>query len=201
MGKLLTKGTADCTRLAYRVQEMESVSSSLKPLPVFTHRRENLKSQNTPWPDSARELYRPSDGRLSGKLMPTFADRGCYVASVTNPYNRILGFLDRSRYVFFQVAPQLYSRRWVDPIPDPLLLRKYGSSGNRTQSIWICSQKLWILDHRGGHNITQHIKIHITQNNTPISNITQHTNEKGHITYNEYNKESKDIPVTGCGGL
>jgi hypothetical protein len=30
--------------------------------------------------------------------------------SVTNPYGRILGFLDRSRYYFFQVAPQLYSR-------------------------------------------------------------------------------------------
>jgi Na+/H+ antiporter NhaD/arsenite permease-like protein len=32
------------------------------------------------------------------------------VVSVTDPYCRILGFLDRSRYFFFQVAPQLYSR-------------------------------------------------------------------------------------------
>jgi hypothetical protein len=39
-----------------------------------------------------------------------FADRGCHVVSVTNPYGRILGFLDRSRYCCFQVAPQLYSR-------------------------------------------------------------------------------------------
>jgi hypothetical protein len=38
------------------------------------------------------------------------ADRGCHVVSVTNPYGRILGFLDRSLYYFFQVAPQLYSR-------------------------------------------------------------------------------------------
>jgi hypothetical protein len=43
------------------------------------------------------------------------------VVSVTNPYGRILGFLDRSRYYFFQVAPQLYSRGLVDPVPDPLL--------------------------------------------------------------------------------
>jgi hypothetical protein len=35
---------------------------------------------------------------------------GCHVVNVTNPYGRILGFLDRSRYYFFQVAPQLYSR-------------------------------------------------------------------------------------------
>jgi hypothetical protein len=31
---------------------------------------------------------------------------------------------------FFQVAPQLYSRGWVDPVPDQLLLRKSGSAGN-----------------------------------------------------------------------
>jgi hypothetical protein len=41
---------------------------------------------------------------------PTFADRGCRVVSATDPHGRILGFLDRSRYYFFQVAPQLYSR-------------------------------------------------------------------------------------------
>jgi hypothetical protein len=27
-----------------------------------------------------------------------FADRGCHVVSVTDPYSRILAFLDRSRY-------------------------------------------------------------------------------------------------------
>jgi hypothetical protein len=27
-----------------------------------------------------------------------FADRGCHVVSVTDPYYRVLGFLDRSRY-------------------------------------------------------------------------------------------------------
>jgi hypothetical protein len=43
-------------------------------------------------------------------LVPTFADRRCLVVSATDPHGRILGFLDRSRYFFFQVAPQLYSR-------------------------------------------------------------------------------------------
>jgi hypothetical protein len=32
-----------------------------------------------------------------------FVDRWCHVVSVTNPHGRILGFLDRSRYYFFQV--------------------------------------------------------------------------------------------------
>jgi hypothetical protein len=60
------------------------------------------------------------------------------------------GFLDRSRYFFIQVAAQLTSRGWVDPVPDPLLLRKSGRAGNRILDLWICSQKLWPLDHRGG---------------------------------------------------
>jgi hypothetical protein len=51
------------------------------------------------------------------------------MASMTDPYGSILGFLDRNRYFLFQVAPQLYSRGWVDPVPDPWLLRK---SGNQT---------------------------------------------------------------------
>jgi hypothetical protein len=66
--------------------------------------------------------------------MPTFVDRGCHVVSVTDPYGHNLCFLDWRRYFFFQVAPQLYSRGWVDPVSDPLLLRKSGSAGNRIQT-------------------------------------------------------------------
>jgi hypothetical protein len=38
----------------------------------------------------------------------------------------------------------------VNPFPDPLLLRKSGNAGNWTWDLWICSQELWPLDHRGG---------------------------------------------------
>jgi hypothetical protein len=102
-------------------------------------------TKQTPWLWSASELYRPSDRRLSAKLVQTLANRGCRVVSAVN-----FGFLDRGRYFSIQVAPQLSSRGWVDPVPDPLLLRKSGSSGNRTRNLWICSQELWPLDHRGG---------------------------------------------------
>jgi hypothetical protein len=81
-----------------------------------------------------RELYRPNDLRLSANIVSTFADRGYLVVSVTDAYGRILGFLDRSRYFFFRAAPQLYPRSWVDPVPDPLLLRNCGSAGNRTRN-------------------------------------------------------------------
>jgi hypothetical protein len=53
-----------------------------------------LYSPRTPWPESASELYRPSDRRLSEKLEPTFADKGWHVVSVTDPYGRIVGFLE-----------------------------------------------------------------------------------------------------------
>jgi hypothetical protein len=53
------------------------------------------------------DLYRSMDRRLSEKLVPTFADRGFRVDGLTDPHGCILGFLDRIRYYFFQVAPQL----------------------------------------------------------------------------------------------
>jgi hypothetical protein len=43
-------------------------------------------------PDRATAACRRSDCQ-------PFADRGCHVVSVTDPYGIILGFLDRSRYV------------------------------------------------------------------------------------------------------
>jgi hypothetical protein len=55
---------------------------------------------------------------------------GCRVVSAAVPLCRNLDFLDRSRYFFFLVAPQMYS--WVDPVPDPLLLRKSVSAKYRT---------------------------------------------------------------------
>jgi hypothetical protein len=56
------------------------------------------------------------------------------VVSATDPYGHILGFLDQSHYGFFQVAPELYSRGLVNPVPDPLLLSLTGSAGNRARA-------------------------------------------------------------------
>jgi hypothetical protein len=96
-----------------------------------------------------RERSVPSDRRLSAKLVSNFADRGCYVVSAANPLGRIPRSLDRSRYVFFQVAPQLHSRGKVDPVPDPLLLRKWGSAGNRARTSGSVARNSdhWICEH------------------------------------------------------
>jgi hypothetical protein len=75
----------------------------------FTTRQRNCQ---TLAPPSANDCAHASvEGHLNtAKLVPNFADRGCDVDSFTNTFGRILGFLHRSRYFFFQVAPQLYSR-------------------------------------------------------------------------------------------
>jgi hypothetical protein len=89
-------------------------------------------NKQTPWSESASELYRPSDRRLSAKWLPTFADKGCHLVSVTDPYGRTLDFSRQEPLLFYQVAPQLYSRGWVDPVPDPLFF--FCSAGNRTRA-------------------------------------------------------------------
>jgi hypothetical protein len=47
-----------------------------------------------------RERITPTERPLLvGEVIANiFADRGCHVVSVTDPYDRVLGFLDRSRY-------------------------------------------------------------------------------------------------------
>jgi hypothetical protein len=52
-----------------------------------------MNVKKNPWPESASELYRPSDRLLLAKLVQTFAVRVCHVASVTDPCGLILGFL------------------------------------------------------------------------------------------------------------
>jgi hypothetical protein len=57
---------------------------------------DKIKLNSAAW---VRELTVPTE-RLPpvGELIATFADRGCYVVSMTDPYGRILGFLDLQFY-------------------------------------------------------------------------------------------------------
>jgi hypothetical protein len=52
----------------------------------------------------------------------------------------------------------------VDLVPDPLILRESGSTGNRTQGLWTCNHELWPLDGRGGHISAYIFTIFSTQN-------------------------------------
>jgi hypothetical protein len=82
---------------------------------------------------------------------PKYSEKTYPIATLsTTKFHMTPGLEPRTAAVGSQ-APHLSSRGWVEPVPDPLLLRKSGSAGNRTQDLGICSQELWPLDHRGGH--------------------------------------------------
>jgi hypothetical protein len=70
-----------------------------------------LPNGKPPCPESAIELYRPSDLRLSTKLVPTFANRGCHLFSVTNPNGRRSQWPRGLRHELSSPAPAL--RSWV----------------------------------------------------------------------------------------
>jgi hypothetical protein len=96
---------------------------------VLGNRKWGKKKQQTNTVALLREGTIPNErppivGEVSDNFCGYMLSRGQRDGSLW-PYSR-------SRYFFSQVAPQLYSRGWVDPFPDTLLLRKFGSAWNRT---------------------------------------------------------------------
>jgi hypothetical protein len=87
---------------------LESLLSRNPKLPLclkFTRER-NKQTYSVAW---VRERTMPTERpQLIGEVNSNFfAVRGSSVVSTTDPYGFIFGFLDRSRYFFFKVAPQL----------------------------------------------------------------------------------------------
>jgi hypothetical protein len=68
--------------------------SALRKASTYTQSTQKQTNKQTLWPESASELYRPRYHLLSAKLVPTFADRGCHVVSVTDPYGHNFGLLN-----------------------------------------------------------------------------------------------------------
>jgi hypothetical protein len=83
---------------------MEEAKSNTR-VAKFSHKKTKLHglSPRANYIDRATAACRLSDCQL-------FADKWCHVVSFANPYGRILGFLNRSLLLFYQVALQLYSR-------------------------------------------------------------------------------------------
>jgi hypothetical protein len=52
--------------------------------------------------------------------------------------------------LFLTSSSSIVLTKLSGPRSRPPLLRKSGSAGNITRDLWICSQELWPLDHRGG---------------------------------------------------
>ena len=85
---------------------------------------------------------RQSSRRRLAKLVPTFADGGVSRGQRNgSPRPLISVYRTWIATYFIQAAHQLTSRGSVHPVPDPLPLRKSGSTGNRTRDLCIYSQK------------------------------------------------------------
>jgi hypothetical protein len=69
-------------------------------------------------------------------LVPTFVDRGVSRGQHGGTPTAVnLSFLDRSRYFYFKYLLIYAHKGSVDPIPHPLLWRKFGGVGNRTPDL------------------------------------------------------------------
>jgi hypothetical protein len=86
------------------------------------------------------------------KLVETFADRGCHVVSVTDslwPYSR----LSRPEPQFFlSSSSSVVLRRLSGPRYRPISQKIWWGRESKSD-LWICSQELWPLDHRGSHTL------------------------------------------------
>jgi hypothetical protein len=95
------------------------------PLPQLSHNNSVALDR--------KRIIRIERPPLVGEVSAIFVEgRGVVWSAWRIPYGRNFAFPDR--YFFLQVAPQLYSRGWVDHVPDPLLLRKSESN----PGLWIC---------------------------------------------------------------
>jgi hypothetical protein len=109
----------------------------------------SLPLKKTPWPQSASELYRPRDRRLSAKLVPIFLRIEGATWSAwrsLRPYSRLsrpelLLLLPSSSSVALPRLSGPRSRHTTF-----FFLQCWESS----RDLQICSQKLCPLDHRGG---------------------------------------------------
>jgi hypothetical protein len=90
----------------------------------------------TPWPESASELYRPSDRCLSAKLVPTFADRGYRVVSTTDPYVRNLGYSMPEPLFFLSSSSTIVLSRLSGPRSRP--------TGSQKKRRYVGSETGWL---------------------------------------------------------
>jgi hypothetical protein len=91
--KASTSATLSLQHSASLSETVAEVRSDCKGIgrPVLTQTKPHGLSPRANYTDRATAACRRSDCQL-------FADRECHVVRVTDPYGRILGFLDSSRY-------------------------------------------------------------------------------------------------------
>jgi hypothetical protein len=93
-------------------------------------------------------LHRQRKVQQETRVTPTFADRGCYVVSVTDPYGHRL----KPRLVLLNNSSVIFTRQ-SGPRYRPTTSQKTWQRRESHTDLCICSQELWQLDNRGGLRI------------------------------------------------
>jgi hypothetical protein len=148
-------------------------------------------------------------------LVSTFADKRVSRSQRSGSHRAVI-LLFSSRYCFFQVAPHLYSRGRVDPVPGP--------RRESNLDLWICSQELSTtraqrrssyLSRTGclpfgnipgdDHDLTSHF--HSTANVMPQcqtnlkGNLTLGCPARTHVTLNGHEDESDVKHASAAGSV
>jgi hypothetical protein len=114
---------------------------------------------------------------LVDEVSAKFVDRRSHVVSVTDPYGRILGFLDRSRYFFLPSSSSVVLTRLSGPHSRPTNYQK----NLVAPGIEPWRLELWPLDHRGGEMWTsQNIQSFNAQARHSPPHSTVDTQERWH---------------------
>jgi hypothetical protein len=97
----------------------------------FTTKKETNKQTNSMvW---VRERTTPTERPpLVGEVIANFCGERVPRGQRNGSLRPCSRFSRQEPLLFYQVHPQLYSRGWVDPVPDPLLF--FGSAGNRARA-------------------------------------------------------------------
>jgi hypothetical protein len=94
------------------------------------------------WPESASELYRPSDRRLQEKFVPTFVDRGLSGSQSDGslrPYSRLSR---QELLLFLPSSSQVLLTRLSGPRSRTTTTQKIWWSRESNPDLWICSLEL-----------------------------------------------------------
>jgi hypothetical protein len=134
-----------CTLYSSNNFGVHPIAKQFYRIPFYDLRDEAWKK--TPWPESRSELHRPSDHRLSTKLVPTFADRGVLHAQHDGSLRPCSRF-SRPEPLFLSSTSSIVLTR-LRPFQVHYFLENLVRKESNPD-LWICSQVLWPRDHRGG---------------------------------------------------
>jgi hypothetical protein len=104
-----------------------------------------LTKKQTPW-FLVRKLSIPAERHhLSAKFVPNFADRGVSRGEHNWSARPLISIFWHEPLLHHSSSSSVIPTMLIGPVPDPLLLEKCGSAGNRARDLLIYSHKLWPL--------------------------------------------------------